>query len=695
MPPRRRTSQNNASPNPADQQPILGPRSALTSFLREQGITGHNARLNYSNRRTDQPATGTPPADDSSSAQVTLTSADADAAPVASTSATPAASTDANAEASTSSGTKRKAAADPSSSKGKKGKKAAKKPDVDEDGFTIGGLPHAPAPKKGRYEDRTPGAIAVCAQCGRKFTVSKYTASNPHGAGLLCSPCTSESTGESIEQRATFPSASKGLKKPVKKKAVKAEIETLYTPVPTLQQTCVALIGQYIEDVEALGDIGHKNLDRAARVVCKNRALTGHNLKLFLDVSHRELRLYDCTNVKDQDLASIAVFCPHLERLALNLCGRLDDDVIDAWLKGFKELRHLSLYAPYLVTAKKWVEFLSQCGTDRPSFSTFQLRMSARFDDAALEELVAHNATLEHLTLSEIGRLTGASLAALHPLEHLASLDLSRLGTPQGQVLEDDDVIALLRRVGAGLDTLTLDGNELLTERVLTEGVARFCPRLRSLSIEDCGEVQTEGIEALFAGDSAPEEKQAEGDEGAGSGAAPPDEQPQQDAAPAVADGADVAMPPVAAAETGEAAPVVKETLPPLGPWASPGLHTLNLHRVSTLAPSALRALLAHSGKTLQHLNLHSCDDLDSDALFHLADHAPELEVLDVSFVRAVDDFFVKHVLDRCKKLKVLFLHGNNRVTSEVPKKAGVQLRGLENAMHTELPGNIKWEGHL
>jgi len=50
------------------------------------------------------------------------------------------------------------------------------------------------------------------------------------------------------------------------------------------------------------------------------------------------------TVVKDQDLAQISTFCPHLERLALNLCGRLDDDVIDAWSKGFKELRHLSLY---------------------------------------------------------------------------------------------------------------------------------------------------------------------------------------------------------------------------------------------------------------------------------------------------------------------------------------------------------------
>jgi len=48
--------------------------------------------------------------------------------------------------------------------------------------------------------------------------------------------------------------------------------------------------------------------------------------------------------VRDSELASISTFCPHLERLSLNLCGRLDDDVLENWMKGFKELRHLSLY---------------------------------------------------------------------------------------------------------------------------------------------------------------------------------------------------------------------------------------------------------------------------------------------------------------------------------------------------------------
>ncbi|GAA5826959.1 hypothetical protein JCM3770_005182 [Rhodotorula araucariae] len=650
MPPRRRSTQ--ASPPTGDQTPVVGPRSALTSFLREQGITGHAARLDYAHRRTGvitQPAQTDPTSD-----------ANALAGPSSSSAATPAA-TPATA---TSSGSKRK---------------AKKNPDQGSDDFNLAGVPHS-APKKGRYENRTPGSIAVCAECGKKFTVSKYTASNPHGTGLLCSPCTSES----IEDRATFPAAAKA-KKPVKKKAQRAELETLFTPLPTLQQTCLAVVGQYAADVEALGDIGHKNLDRVAKVLSKNRALTGENLKLFLEVGHRELRLYDCTNVKDHDLASIATFCPHLERLTLNLCGRLDDDVIDAWMKGFKELEHLSLYAPYLVTAQKWVDFLSQCGTSRPAFATFELRMSSRFDDAALGALVTHSPELTRLQLAELGKLTSPSLAALHPLSHLASVDLSRWGTPQGLVLEDDDVVALLRNIGTGLAELTLDGNEKLTERVLQDGVKPHCPALKKLSLAGCIDVHTEGVEALFGApdghgpgtdaDSAqgePDTPDAAREEGAGAPADVGEGEGEGERPDALA------APPAAVARE---------------PWASPGLRTLNLHRIGSLSPAALSALVAHSGRTLRHLNLHSCDELDAALLTGtLAAHAPALEVVDVSFVRAVDNFVVQALLQGCPRLRVVFLHGNNRVTADVPRKAGVQLRGLENAVHSEIPPDIPWE---
>lgn len=79
-----------------------------------------------------------------------------------------------NADASTSTstsvtvtGTKRKATGS-SAAALKKQKQAA------EVEFKVGGQPQV-APKKGKYENRTPGVIQVCAECGKRFTVTKVS----------------------------------------------------------------------------------------------------------------------------------------------------------------------------------------------------------------------------------------------------------------------------------------------------------------------------------------------------------------------------------------------------------------------------------------------------------------------------------------------------------------------------------------
>lgn len=105
--------------------------------------------------------------------------------------------------------------------------------------------------------------------------------------------------------------------------------------------------------------------------------------------------------ITDRALGSISTFAPHLVHLTLLQCGRLDDDVLTAWshpVTGFKELRHLTLYAPYLVRAEKWKKFFQGIGAGadededgdgvvvgekekekkRPELETFQLRMSSR-----------------------------------------------------------------------------------------------------------------------------------------------------------------------------------------------------------------------------------------------------------------------------------------------------------------------------
>lgn len=239
------------------------------------------------------------------------------------------------------------------------------------------------------------------------------------------------------------------------------------------------------------------------------------------------------------------------------------------------------------------------------------------FDNDCLDALVSHSPNLAHLQLAEIGRFTPASLEKLHSLKNLVSLDIARLGTPQGQTLQDDAVIALLANVGGNLERLVLEGNEKLTEKTLVEGIRLHCPVLRELSLSNLHQVETSGVEALFT---------------------PPS--PDSDSSAATT------------------------------PFSAAGLTLLNLHRVSSLSPTALELILTHSGRTLRHLNLHSCDDLTAEILTDkLATSCPDLEVVDLSFVRSVDNFVVKALLDGCPKLRVVFLHGNNRVTSDVPRK--------------------------
>lgn len=61
-------------------------------------------------------------------------------------------------------------------------------------------------------------------------------------------------------------------------------------------------MSRYIHSVDALGDLGPKNLDKVAKIVSKHRALDNDNLKLFLDVGMTELRLYDCTSASSEEV---------------------------------------------------------------------------------------------------------------------------------------------------------------------------------------------------------------------------------------------------------------------------------------------------------------------------------------------------------------------------------------------------------
>ncbi|KAL7267508.1 UV-damaged DNA-binding protein rad7 [Rhizina undulata] len=99
----------------------------------------------------------------------------------------------------------------------------------------------------------------------------------------------------------------------------------------------------------------------------------------------------------------------------------------------------------------------------------------------------------------------------------------------------------------------------------------------------------------------------------------------------------------------------------------NPDLSRLNLERVNDLHTEGLLENLYHFGKSLEYLNMNSCNKLDADALQGIVEKAEEmtrLEELDVGFVRAVDDLFVEGVGKACAALGIVKVWGAPRVTA-------------------------------
>lgn len=215
-----------------------------------------------------------------------------------------------------------------------------------------------------------------------QFTVTRYT--NPHpdiAGGLLCGPCDKEigpASGQVVggKPQLGLPKASAPKKaRAVKNKAVVAHDKPT---VKSLTKYCIEILGKAIEAVEDLGDIGSVNKDRVCQIVCKNRELTAETVKLFLDVQKDSLTLYDCTRLEPEALQMIANFCPDIHTLKLYMCGFMDNETIIRFAHRLKNLKHLQLFAAFLVRKEAWNEYFKILRDDGRSLNGFMLRQTPR-----------------------------------------------------------------------------------------------------------------------------------------------------------------------------------------------------------------------------------------------------------------------------------------------------------------------------
>ncbi|WAQ89778.1 hypothetical protein PtA15_11A469 [Puccinia triticina] len=630
-----------ANPTPGPSQPqastsaVTGPTSALTSFLKEQGIRARNVnrftpiRQNASTSTANAAIPEVPEEASNASSDSEPDSDNLDEKPEKKQKIKKPTKTNELFSAS-------KAVA--SSSK--------KKNDKPED-------PEPSKPKPGKYADRKPGLITTCAECGKRFTVTRYTISAPGQPGQLCDGCAQE-----VAKNPKTPGKDNNLPTPAPKKRKTTKNQVLRQPwsessIQTLQMACINIIARNIQCVEELGNIGSVNLEKICQIVCKHRELTPSNLALFVDAAYSDLKLYDCINLRESHLTSIAFFCPRLERLTLNLCGHMTGDVLQTYVERLPRLRELDLFGPYLIRKPEWLKAFETWSKPRlvserqlqdvdpdemavdddengkqveliqaPQIQGFRLKQSPRFDIDCVKALVSSCSNLTSLRLIDIGLMNDNTLEIIAQagLKKLTDLSIANAGIHNGatgEALTDVGVTSLLKSVGGTVEQLDISQNKKLTDAVL-EGIQNFCPRLTYLDLNGLKELSTKGIQELFN--------------------------------------------------------KFKET-------EAPGLKHLNLSRCIKVGNEAVYSILDHSARNLRILNLNSVDELRAEALERLAREATNLENLDVSFVRDVDDFIIKAFLDHMKNLKSLSVYGNNRVSDLCPMRKGVTIRGQERSI--------------
>src|SRR5258706_3417253 len=323
---------------------------------------------------------------------------------------------------------------------------------------------------------------------------------------------------------------------------------------------------------------------------------------------------------------------PQLERLHLHCCGQMDSSVLQYWAKPttFRSLTRLELFAPYLVRTEAWQTFLTSKG---PQLTGFLITNSPRFDEACMLALVQNCTKLEELKLSELGKLKDSWLEYIHQLTLLRSLSLSR----PSESLTDKPVVELLGKIGARLEHLDLSGNDELTDVLLRGGIGKNCTSLQSLAFSGVTQLTDGGVAAFF--------KQWKQDEGIS----------------------------YEVKNTEDCMDIDR-------PVTNRPLSSVDLSQIAELGTDALLALLLHSGPDIIKLSINGWKSTEEEALSVIAQSAPQLQELDVGWCREVDDFLVGKLLgmgqtdeDRrsagCVNLKVLRLHGCNRVTNACPTR--------------------------
>ncbi|CAO3645148.1 unnamed protein product [Mucor fragilis] len=584
---------NNSNGSNANQNRVSGPTSALSSFLREHGISVPNASRRARRERMQQAQqNGTDDAAPTTQAAVEAGTQDADMAESSTAASSSAAQNATSSMLYNPRGTQktkkrlRKKGGDDSSDTDN---------DDDDDDYAAGPSSSSRRALPGRSR------IVFCEKCKGRFARKNDEDTD----NTICPACRAgpSTAKKQVRKKKVIPT--------IKKQAISTEA------LPSLQDCCIAVIAEYIDEVENFGDIADDSLEKLAKIISRNRKINDMTSKLFMQPFRKHLSLFDCTNMSDHGFYMISQFCPRLQYLRLIYCGQITDKSLKAYQERLHDLKSLELSGPFLVTKEAWISFFETVGA---RLESFEVRHTARFVKECMEALATHCPNLKKLKFGHLSHFNSDWIPLIAKLKHLETLELA--WTSNENTMQTEDIVHLLSEVGSGLKDLSIMGGHELTDDMLSQGILKYCHQIKRLNLEQCDQLTSPAM-VMF-----------------------------------------------------------------LDQWQAKGLTHLDISRCTKFDDTVLEAVLRHSGKTLEFLNLNSLIELTAAPLELIAGNDTNLTPclalthLDCGFVRSMDDYVLMKLIKHCTSLRDVQVWGCHLLTESVPSKPDLRISGREMSVH-------------
>lgn len=469
------------------------------------------------------------------------------------------------------------------------------------------------------------GQFENCQICEIRFTVTAYSRTGPDG-GLLCVKCTKELDDEDERPKRKRQYTARFNRRQIESGRLDGVSQR---GARDLVSQCVSTLVNHAHQAEDFGNLPMRLVDKLSQLLSKKRLLDSRTLNLFLKPDTEAITVYDGAKLSSDDYTRIFQLVPTVKHLRLKNAIQFKGKVTEFLTNSTVELESFSIHGANLIDDDHWTSFLIKKGSHLRTLKVYYTDVS--FGNDVMRSIKDLCPDLVRLKISHNQQVTDDGLrhiTGLHKLQHL-SLEIYK-------ETSTEPYVEIINTLGKNLKTLSLRGISYVGDSLL-EAIHNNCTKLSKLRLTRNETFTDAGFVNLFTN------------------------------------------------------------------WTNPALRYVDLgecRHLDTLVAlenpdkiglcsDGFEALMAHSGRHLQLLNILSCRHITKqcfETVFGKDKEYPELDTLDVSFCWGIDDFVVGSIFRSCQNLKRLKVFGCFGVKDvKVPK--GRVLLGNPNAKGMQIEG--------